>query len=163
MKVENNKVVTINYKLSQEDGTIVDSSENSGTLPYIHGSEFLSPGMEASLTGKTVGETVNEFIPADQAFGEIDQQLYFEIHRSDMNIDASVLEVGLEFEAEIEGQVRYCQVTEIVNDMVRINANHPLSGLNLRFEAEILNIRDATAEELDHGHVHDENGHHHDH
>lgn len=163
MKVDTHKVVTISYKMSDEDGTVLDSSEQNGDLPYIHGTEFLAPGIESSLNGKSVGDAVDEHIPAEKAFGNYSDDLVFTINKKDINIEDDELQKGLEFEAEVRGEIRYCVIEDVQNDQVIINANHPLAGVDIHFEAEVLDIRDATEEEMDHGHVHDETGHHHDH
>lgn len=163
MKVEQNKVVTISYRLADGDNNLLDSSEENGNLPYIHGTEFLAPGIEKSLEGKTIGDSVDTVVKAVDAFGEFSDELLFSVKRSEINIDDETLKPGLEFEAEIHGELRYCRIDEVKDDSVTINANHPLAGMDIHFEAEVLEIRDATAEELDHGHVHDEHGHHHEH
>ncbi|AHC15105.1 FKBP-type peptidyl-prolyl cis-trans isomerase [Salinispira pacifica] len=163
MKVDTHKVVTISYTMSDEQGSVLDSSDENGNLPYIHGTEFLAPGIEASLEGKSIGDTVDEHISADKAFGTYSDDLVFTINKKDINIDDTDLKKGLEFEAEVRGEIRYCLIEDVQEDKVVINANHPLAGVNIHFQAEVLAIRDATAEELDHGHVHDEHGHHHDH
>jgi FKBP-type peptidyl-prolyl cis-trans isomerase SlyD len=163
MTVEKNKVVTISYRLSTAEGELLDSSEENGDLPYIHGTDFLAPGIEEVLAGKSVGDKVDAKVPAAKAFGEFDEELLIAVDKDDINIEDEILEEGLEFEAEIRGELRYCRIEEIEGSEIRINANHPLAGLDIHFEAEVLGIRDATAEELDHGHVHDEHGHHHDH
>jgi FKBP-type peptidyl-prolyl cis-trans isomerase SlyD len=163
MTVQNNKVVTISYRLEDADGELLDSSEENGNLPYIHGTEFLAPGIEESLAGKSVGDRVDTVVPAAKAFGEYDQELLFAVARDQINIDNDDLQVGLEFEAEIHGELRYCRVEDVSGGEVKINANHQLAGMDIHFQAQVLEIRDATPEELDHGHVHDEHGHHHDH
>ncbi len=163
MKIEKNKVVTISYELSKTDGELLDSSDENGNLPYIHGTEFLAPGLEKSLEGKSVGDSVDTTVSAADAFGEYDPELIFTVNRKDMNISDDDLQEELEFEAEIHGELRYCRIEKISGGEVTINANHPLAGTDIHFKASVLDIWDATKEELDHGHVHDEHGHQHDH
>ncbi|MDX9800630.1 MAG: peptidylprolyl isomerase [Spirochaetia bacterium] len=159
MIVENNKVVTITYKASSGEGKVLESSDYSGNLDYIHGQGFLVPGMEKALDGKKAGDKVDELLEASEAFGIYDEAMIFGINRADFTVSDDELKVGLEFQAEIKGDVRFCRVDKIEEDKVIINANHPYAGMDIRFEAEILGIRDPSPEELDHGHVHASGAH----
>jgi FKBP-type peptidyl-prolyl cis-trans isomerase SlyD len=154
--IKNNEVVTINYTLiDTEDNSILDSSDENGSLPYLHGSQFLMPGLESALSGKAIGDKVDLTLKGDQAYGDFKNDLVFTINRNEFPDDIA-LEVGLEFEAEIKDELRYCTITQIENDLVTINANHPLSGKTLRVQAEVIAIRKATPEEIEHGHVHED-------
>ena len=163
MKVTENKVVTISYSISDRDGRILESSAQSGNLTYIHSEGSLVPGMEKALFDKSQGERIDEIIESNDAFGEYDDEMVFSVPRSQFSISDDELKVGLEFQAQISGEMRFCRIEEINGDQIKINANHPLSGKDIRFEAEILEIRDATKEEIEHGHVHGEHGHGHEH
>ncbi len=154
MIVENNKVVTITYKASSQEGKVLESSDYSGNLDYIHGQGFLVPGMENALAGKKTGDKIDEMLKAADAFGVYEDAMIFGINRTDFAVSDEELKVGLEFQAEIKGDVRFCRVDKIEGDKVIINANHPYAGMDIRFEAEILGIREPSPEELDHGHVH---------
>lgn len=154
MTVKKDKVVTIEYELKSLDGEILDSSDENGALAYIQGSEFLIPGLERLLEGKKVGDAVNQTLKPADAFGDYDEALVFEAARSDFE-EGVELQEGLEFEAEVNEKVRLCTIVEIKGDAVTVDANHPFSGEELAVRAKILDIRDATPEELDHGHVHD--------
>jgi len=154
MIVENNKVVTITYKASSREGKVLESSDYSGNLDYIHGQGFLVPGMEKALEGKKAGDKIDEMLKAADAFGVYEDAMIFGINRADFAVSDEELKVGLEFQAEIKGDVRFCRVDKIEGDKVIINANHPYAGMDIRFEAEILGIREPSPEELDHGHVH---------
>ncbi len=158
MKVEKNKVVTISYQISEENGEILESSKEYGDLDYVYGSELLVPGMDAALLSKKIGDKIDTIIKAKDAFGEYDESFIFSVPREEIPISNENLEEGLEFQAEIGGVVRFCQIEEIKDDNVVINANHPYAGMDIHFEAEILNIRDATDEEIEHGHIHGEGG-----
>lgn len=159
--VKDDSVVTISYTLSSQDGELLDSSEENGDLQYIHGYEGIMPGLERALEGKPVGHSVDLVLSGDDAYGEYDENLIYSFSRDDFPKDLE-LEPGLEFEAEIGDALRYCVVEDISEDgMVQVNANHPLAGMKLRVSATVLAVRDATEEELDHGHVHDGEHEHH--
>jgi FKBP-type peptidyl-prolyl cis-trans isomerase SlyD len=160
MKVTENKVVTITYSISDRDGSILESSAKSGNLTYLHYSGSLIPGMEKALSDKKEGDRIDEIIEADDAFGKYDDEMVFSVPRSQFSISDEELKEGLEFQAQISGEMRFCRIEKINGNQIKINANHPLSGKDIRFEAEILEIRDATDEEIEHGHVHGEHEHH---
>ncbi|KGE73959.1 FKBP-type peptidyl-prolyl cis-trans isomerase [Spirochaeta lutea] len=155
-KVENNRVVTLDYELRDaSDNTVLDSSAENGRLPYLHGSKFLMPGLEAALEGKSLGERVELTLSGDQAYGDYDEKMVFTIPRKEFP-DHIEVEVGLEFEAEIQDELRYCTVTQAEHDLITVNANHPLAGRTLTVWAKITDIREASQEELEHGHVHED-------
>ncbi len=159
MDIKNNKVVTIFYTVSGKDGNVLESSEKNGLLSYIHGMGFLSPGMEKALSGKKAGDKVDTAISAADAFGEYESAMLFDIPRSEFPVSDEELKVGLEFQAEIKGDVRFCRVEKTGDSVVTVNANHPYAGLDVRFEAEIKEVRDALPEEISHGHVHSSHSH----
>lgn len=162
MRIENNKVVTISYEMKDEDGEILDSSDESGDLDYLHGTNFLMPGLEASLLGKKVGDKIDEtFQPAD-AFGEYDESLIFTVNKDEFQ-DGVELYEGLEFQADVRDESRICVIVAIEGDQVTVDANHPLADTVVKVKAEVKAIRDASEEEIEHGHAHGEDGHHHDH
>lgn len=155
------KVVTISYSLKDENGDLLDSSEENGDLAYLHGYEGIMPGLEKALDGHPVGHSVKLNLSGEDAYGDYDDSLIFSIPKEEFPSDFN-LEVGQEFEAEIRDSVRYCTIEQVGDDgQVRINANHPLAGKTLQVEAKILQIRDATDEEIDHGHVHHPGHDHH--
>lgn len=161
LQVEDDKVVTISYTLKNSQGEVLDSSEENGDLDYLHGYEGIMPGLERALQGKTIGNSISVELSGDDAYGEYDEKLIFTVPRSEFP-DEIDIEEGLEFEAEIQDSIRYCTIEEIdAQGMVRVNANHPLAGETLQVAAKVLAIREATEEELDHGHVHSDG--HHDH
>lgn len=161
MKISDNMVATISYRVSDMEGKVLESSETNGKLAYIHGMQFLSPGMESALEGKEAGEKIDSELKAAEAFGEYSEAMLFSIPRKDFPVNDEELNVGLEFQAEIKGDVRFCRVEKIEGDVITINANHPYAGIDVRFEAEVHDVREATSEEIDHGHVHGEGGHAH--
>jgi FKBP-type peptidyl-prolyl cis-trans isomerase SlyD len=160
MNVAKEKVVTIDYELKSAEGEIYDSSDENGALSYIHGIGFLVPGLEKLLEGKTIGDAVEASLTPEEAYGEYDEELVFDVDKSDFEAGVELHE-GLEFQAEVAGEVRLCTIVEIEGETVTVDANHPLSGESLQVRAKILAVREATAEELDHGHVHDGSEEHH--
>jgi FKBP-type peptidyl-prolyl cis-trans isomerase SlyD len=156
MQVGENRVVTIDYTLKDEKGEVLDSSERSGELSYIHGVGQLIPGLEEALEGHDEGEQVETTLNPQQAYGEYDDQLQFNVPKERMPEDSS-LEVGQQFEAQTsQGQRQVVTLTSVGSQEVTLDANHPLAGQELTFDVTVKSVRDATQEELDHGHVHQE-------
>jgi len=160
MTVQANKVVTLEYELQDEDGEIIDSSEENGELVYLHGTGFLVPGIERELEGKPEGTKIDKVIVPSDGYGEYEESLVFVVQRSDFEPKVT-LEEGLEFEAEVRGEFRLCTIAAIDGDKITVDANHPLAGETIHVKATILAIRDASAEELEHGHAHGPDDHHH--
>ena len=156
MKVEKNKVVSIHYTLTDNDGNKIDSSAGKEPLVYIHGVGGLIPGMEDGLEGKVVGDKFDLKISPDKGYGEKNDQLIQSVPRSAFG-DQDV-KPGMQFQTQDQQVIT---VTKVGLDKVTVDGNHPLAGVELNFDVEVMEIREATAEELDHGHVHGPGGHHH--
>jgi FKBP-type peptidyl-prolyl cis-trans isomerase SlyD len=153
MVIEKDRVVTIDYKLQNTDGELLDSSEGSEPLVYLHGNDNIIVGLEKHLLGKQAGDAVDCLVPAVEAYGVRDDSLVFKVAKSEFGPDASV-EIGMQFEAHGEGGAQIVTVMGIEDDQVTIDANHPLAGEDLHFTVKVVDVREATAEELKHGHVH---------
>jgi len=162
MNVTKDLVVSIHFGVAEVDGSPLDSTENGAPLDFIQGAGYLVPGLEAELEGKEVGDKFDVKLEAKDAYGEFQDQLVQQVPR-DMFEDVDAVEVGMSFQAETDQGPRTVEVTEITDDMVSIDANHPLAGMALQFVGEIVGIREATEEELSHGHVHAAGGCGHDH
>jgi len=161
MKIASNKVATLHYTLKDDKGALIESSVGNEPLTYIHGIGNLIPGLEDKLEGKTVGDKLSVVVKAEDAYGERDEELIEEVERAEFD-DGEELEVGKEFQYDDEdGNVFHVRVVKIDDKMVTIDGNHPLAGQTLAFEVEVLGVREATAEELEHGHVHGPEGHTH--
>lgn len=160
MKIEKDLVATIDYKLTDDTGEVLDTSEGDEPLQYIHGYGSLIPGLEQELYGKEPGDSLTTVIGPEDAYGVYDEELVFAVGKDEFD-DASELEVGTHFQAEIGDEVKLCTVVEMSDDEVTVNANHPLSGMTLHFEVTVRDVRVASEEELDHGHVHGTGEHHH--
>ncbi len=162
MSITKNKVATIHYTLKNEHGDVLDSSEGQAPLDYLQGHQNLVPGLEAELEGKAVGDKLKAVVQPEQGYGEKDPSLVQELPSSMFNgIDN--IEVGMEFHAETEQGLQVVEVIDVNGDTITIDGNHPLAGMDLHFDVEVLGVRDATAEELQHGHVHSPEGCGHEH
>jgi FKBP-type peptidyl-prolyl cis-trans isomerase SlyD len=161
MTIQKDKVVTMHYHLTDPDGQVLDSSRGSDPLTYLHGAGHIVRGLEQALTGLDVGVTKTvEVAPAD-AYGEHDATAMQTVPRQELN-DIENLQVGMQLQAQHpDGETVTFFVAEIHDDEVLLDTNHPLAGVTLTFDVEVMDIRDATNEELSHGHVHGEGGHHH--
>jgi FKBP-type peptidyl-prolyl cis-trans isomerase SlyD len=152
MTVEKDRVVSIDYTLRDSTGNLIDSSEGSEPLSYLHGNGNIIPGLEKSLEGRKVGESLNCVIDAVDAYGERDDSLVFKVTKGDF--DGADVEIGMQFEAHGEDGAQIVTVVSVDGDEVTIDANHPLAGEKLHFDVKITEVREATSEELEHGHVH---------
>jgi|SRR5688572_15232699 FKBP-type peptidyl-prolyl cis-trans isomerase SlyD len=160
MSIAQNSVVTIHYTLKDDAGEVLDSSREGDPIAYLHGHGNLVPGLERELEGKNTGDKINVSVAPDQGYGEYDKNLVQQVPRRAFQGVGKVT-IGMRLHAQTPQGPRAVTVTRLVGDMVTIDANHPLAGKNLNFEVEITDVREATEEELSHGHVHGEGGHHH--
>lgn len=160
MNIENNKVVTINYTLRNDAGEILDSSEGHEPLSYIHGMGNIIPGLESQLFGKSAGDSLKVSVAPADAYGEYDLAQVVQVSRSQFE-GAPDLKIGMRFTASSEQGHQVVTITNINDDVVTIDGNHPLAGKTLHFDVTVLDVREASADELSHGHVHGPGGHHH--
>jgi len=162
MLIGHNKVVRIDYTLTTDADEVIDSSEGGEPLAYLHGARNIIPGLETALEGRKAGDSLNVRIEPADAYGERDDRLVQMVPR-EMFEDSAEIQVGMQFHsADPEGNVTVVTVTHTTDDTVTVDANHPLAGVPLTFAVTVVEVRDATAEELEHGHVHGAGGHHHD-
>lgn len=161
MKIEKNKVVAIHYKLTDGDGNLLDTSEGKTPLPYIQGIGQLISGLESQLEGKSQGDKVNAVVEPKDAYGEYREDMVFEVEKSGFRGDEE-LKVGMQVEVELDQGKSVAVVSKIEGEKVSLDLNHPLAGQTLHFDVEIMEVREATDEELSHGHVHGPGGHQHD-
>ena len=157
MKITNDLVVSIHFGVAEVDGSALDSTENGAPLDFIQGAGYLVPGLEAELAGKEVGDKFDVKLEAKDAYGEFQDALVQEVPR-ELCEGVDAIEVGMSFQAETEQGQRTVEVTSVSDEMVSIDANHPLAGMALQFVGEVMSIREATAEELAHGHIHQDGG-----
>lgn len=160
MQIENNRVVTLAYTLKDNDENIIDKSDD-GSFCYLHGASNIIPGLENALTGKTIGEELSVTVAPEEAYGVHDATRIQEVPREMFPADQDI-EAGMQFHAQgPDGQSLMVTVAKIEGDTVTVDGNHPLAGVQLNFDVKIMEVREATSEELDHGHVHGPGGHQH--
>ena len=160
MKIENNKVVGIEYTLKDKDGAVVDSNVGSGEpLFFIQGLGTIVPGLERAMNGKTLGESFDVEIKAVDGYGEHDPSRSRKVPRSvvgDMDV-----KVGMMLQASGPEGASVVTVSAVSDEDITIDGNHPMAGKDLFFSIKVAEIRDATEEEISHGHAHGPDGHHH--
>ena len=159
MQVADNMGVSIHYTLTNDDGEVLDSSIGDDALVYLHGEGNIIPGLENALRGKAVGDKFNVRIEAEDAYGEMVDEMIQVVPR-EMFEGIDTLEVGMQFHADVSSGTGVVTVIDIDGDDVTIDGNHPLAGLALTFAVEVVDIRPATQEELSHGHIHGAGCHH---
>jgi FKBP-type peptidyl-prolyl cis-trans isomerase SlyD len=158
--VGDGKVVLIKYTLSDASGEVLDRTDEE-PMGYLHGANNILPGLEKKLTGHAVGDRIEAVLPPEDAYGERTGPGPQPVPREHFppGID---IEVGMPFAVEDEsGNVMSIWVTDVEDDRIFIDANHPLAGQTLHFEVEVVGVRNATPDELSHGHTHGPGGHHH--
>lgn len=156
MTISKDAVVSIHYTLRDNNGNVLDSSSGKDPLHYLHGRGNLIIGMEEGLEGKASGDQLDLKIAPEKGYGEKNDKLVQKVPRSafgDQKVDK-----GMQFNTQ-NGQV--VTITEVGLEEVTVDGNHPLAGVPLNFEIEVVDIREATKEELEHGHVHGPGGHAH--
>lgn len=159
-QVENDLVVTIEYKLTV-DGEVIDSSEDEGPLTYLHGHENILPGLEDELLGMKVGESKVLALAPEDGYGEYSDEAFMDVPREEFT-DEIPLEAGVELHlTDNEGDEAYAIIAEVGDDTIKLDFNHPLAGKELNFEVKVLELRTAEKVELEHGHPHFDDGHEH--
>lgn len=154
------QVIGFHYTLKDKEGVLIDSSEGQAPLLFLEGSGMIIPGLEKELVGLNVGDKKTVEVAAKDAYGEVVQDLIIEVNKSQFPEDAD-LKVGDQFQVNEEPSAPVFTVIEIAEEQVTIDGNHPLAGVDLVFDVELTEKRDATEEEISHGHAHGEGGHHH--
>jgi len=149
-----NSVVSLHYTLKDDSGEVMESSEGNPPLVYLHGANNLIPGLEKELQGKTAGVRFDVTIPPEQAYGNVNPALIQKVNK-DLFEGVETIQPGMSFIAQGDGGVQQqIRVVAVQDDVVTIDANHPMAGMTLHFEIEVVDVRDATAQEIEHGHVH---------
>ena len=161
MQIIKNAIALIHYTLKDDEGETLDTSEGRDPLAYLHGSGNIIPGLEAELEGKTAGESIEVRIEPADGYGEKRDEMVQTIPREHMP-DGVELEVGMQLQAQTpEGEAQLVTIVGLTNTDVSLDGNHPLAGVALNFAVEVVEVRQATEEELSHGHVHGAGGHEH--
>jgi len=155
MKITKNSVVVMHYAVSDSDDTLIDSSYDHKPMAIIHGTGYLIPGLEDALEGHQVNDKFEVSVDAEQAYGPRNDE-YVQSVQKELLQGVEELTVGTQLRATTDDGEQTVIVIDITDDVVTVDGNHPLAGLDLKFDVEILEVREATAEELQHGHIHAE-------
>jgi len=162
MQISENSVVSIHYTLTNKTGETIDSSiERGEPLAYLHGAGNIIPGLENALVGKAAGDKLDVTVTPEEGYGERHEQLIQQVPKTAFEGNEENLQPGMQFQAQTEAGPRIFTITAVDGDDVTVDGNHPLAGQRLNFQVKIVAIRDASQEEVAHGHVHGEGGHHH--
>lgn len=145
-QIAENKVVSIDYKLQDDEGRVLDSSEGREPLQYLHGKGNIIPGLEQALTGREVGEEVKVDVPPEEAYGQRDPQLVQSVSKS-LFQGVEKIQPGMQFQAQTPEGNRVVTVVDVAEEEVKIDANHPLAGQTLHFDVAVRDVREATPEE----------------
>jgi FKBP-type peptidyl-prolyl cis-trans isomerase SlyD len=160
MTIENDKVVLMDYTLTNDAGEVLDSSEGREPLAYIQGYQNIIPGLEKEMTDKKVGDKFKAVVQPEEGYGKFNEALIQVVER-EMFKDVEELEPGMQFKAQLQDGPILMTITKIDGDKITVDGNHPLADQILTFDVEVKEIRDATSEELEHKHVHGVGGHKH--
>ena len=161
MEIKKDSVVSVDYRLHLGDGKIIDESDPSDPLVYLHGHDEVIPGLEKALEGKKAGDTLKATVSPEDGYGEYDPEAVEEVPREEFPADLELEAGGIVSATDDEGDDVDFLVKEVRPKTVVVDFNHPLAGKTLHFEVTVREVREATAEELEHGHVHGPDGHDH--
>ena len=153
LMIGDKSVVTIHYTLTDDAGEVLDNSRDSDPMVYLHGASNIIPGLEKELTGKTAGATLKVTVSPEEGYGEHSPEAIQKVPRSAFE-GVDDIQPGMQFQTEGPHGVQIIIVTELSENEVTVDANHPLAGKTLHFDVSVEGVRDATPEELDHGHAH---------
>ncbi len=158
MQITQNKVVSLHYVVKDDKGTVLESTLDRDPLAYIQGTQTILPLLEEKLEGKKEGDSLKIRIPMDDAYGPRREELVAVVNREQFSKDVEIT-VGQEFYyLDDNDQMMTVTIVNVDGEAITIDSNHPFAGMDLNFEVQVVGVRDATAEELDHGHVHGPGG-----
>jgi len=160
MQIAKHRVVSIEYTLTDDEGTVLDTSRGREPLVYLHGVGQMIPGLETALTDKAAGDALEVRVAPADAYGERDDGLVQKASRDQLK-GVDEIEVGMQFQAQGPQGRQIVTVVAVEGDEITLDANHPLAGVPLNFAVEVVGVRAATAQELQHGHIHGPHGHDH--
>ncbi len=156
--ITKDQVVSLQYTLRDDSGNVLDAS-NGNALVYLHGHNNIIPGLEKELNGMKTGDKKQVTIQPDDAYGQYDPELKFALPREQFGGQAPQAGMMVQLQSP-QGQI-IARIENVSEQQVQLDANHPLAGQTLHFEVEVTEVREATSEELTHGHPHGPDGHHH--
>ncbi len=160
MQIGERTVASFHYTLTDGAGNVIDSSADRAPLTYMHGAGNIVPGLEREMDGRKAGDVFNVVVAPEDGYGLPNPMMVQVVPREAFQ-GVDQLEVGMEFQAQTPQGPMSVSIAKIENDEVTVDGNHPLAGQTLHFAIEVTDVRDASLEELSHGHVHGEGGHHH--
>ena len=160
MQIAERTVASFNYTLTNDAGEIIDTSTGRAPLAYLHGAGNIVPGLEKEMTGRKVGDKFDVVVAPEEGYGMPNSMLIQVVPKAAFQ-GVDKLDVGMEFQAQTPQGPLAVVISKIENDEVTVDGNHPLAGQTLHFAIEVTDVRDASLEELAHGHVHGVGGHHH--
>ncbi len=161
MQIADQLVVTLDYKLTDNDGQIIDQSNGKGDFVYLHGAHNIIPGLENALLGQKAGASLTVKVSPEEGYGERDERLQQAVPLS-MFEGTDDIQAGMQFQAQgPDGQEHVVTIVSTHDDEVVIDGNHPLAGVELNFDVTVIDVRAATSEELEHGHAHATGNHEH--
>jgi FKBP-type peptidyl-prolyl cis-trans isomerase SlyD len=160
VEISADRVVSIHYTLKDDSGAVLDSSAGGEPLAYLQGHGNLVPGLEKALEGQQEGNSVVVVVSPADGYGTRDEALVQRVPKRSLQ-GAGAVKKGMQFQTRTSDGMRLLTVTAVIADMVTLDGNHPLADQTLHFEVQVVGVREATAEELEHGHVHGAGGHHH--
>lgn len=160
MQIAERTVASFHYTLTDDAGRVIDSSSGHGPLTYLHGAGNIVPGLEKAMLGRSVGDAFDVVVAPEEGYGEPNEMLVQVVPRAAFQ-GVEELAVGMEFQAHTPQGPMSVAIAKIEGDEITVDGNHPLAGRTLHFAIEVTDVREASLEEVMHGHVHGEGGHHH--
>ena len=157
MKIAKNNVVVMHYAVSDSDGTLIDSSYDDKPMAIIQGTGYLIPGLDEALIDHQAGDKFEVAVACEQAYGERHED-YVQTVPKEVLAGVEDLGLGTQLRATTDDGEQTVIVIDVQDDQITVDGNHPLAGLDLSFDVEVIEVREATADELEHGHVHGEGG-----
>ncbi len=153
MQITKHKIVAIDYKLTDNEGTLIDSSDGKQPLTYLHGTGQIVPGLERALEGQSTGDQIQVVVDPEDAYGARRDSLLSEVSRSHF-AEVDKLEVGMQFRVPTDkGNYHVVTVIDVTDEVVTIDGNHPLAGVTLNFDIAVRDVREASETEIQQGHA----------
>jgi FKBP-type peptidyl-prolyl cis-trans isomerase SlyD len=160
MQIAERTVASFHYTLTNDAGTVIDSSAGADPLTYLHGLGHIVPGLEQAMVGHQAGDKFDVVVSPEEGYGTPNEMLIQVVPREAFQ-GVDDIQVGMQFQAQTPQGAISVAVTKVEDGLVTVDGNHPLAGQNLNFAIEVVDVREATVEEVVHGHVHGAGGHHH--
>jgi len=160
MQIAERTVASFHYTLTNDAGTVIDSSAGADPLTYLHGVGHIVPGLEQAMAGHQAGDKFDVVVSPEEGYGTPNDMLIQVVPREAFQ-GVDDIQVGMQFQAQTPQGAISVTITKVEDGLVTVDGNHPLAGQNLNFAIEVVDVREATVEEVVHGHVHGAGGHHH--